>query len=63
MEVTTNGAVPVATVDVITFAFAVPPIFISCPTPIPPVVVIAPVNVLTDAVEFVTFIAPAFKLP
>ena len=50
VEVTINGAVPVATVDLTTFAEAVPPTLISWATPIPPRVVIEPVFAFTEAV-------------
>ena len=62
VDTTVNGAVPVATVDLITLAFTLPvtvvfpPTLISCETPIPPRVVIEPVNALTEGVESVTFI-------
>ena len=50
VDTTVNGAVPVATVDLITLADALPPTLISWATPIPPTVVIEPVFAFTEAV-------------
>ena len=68
VDVTTNGAVPVITVDVIIFALefpvieTFPPIFISCPIPTPPVVVIDPVVVLIDGLLFDIFTLPVVDM-
>ena len=55
-DITVNGAVPEETVELIIFAVTFPPTLMSCDTPIPPSVVIEPVDVFTDALVLTTFI-------